>query len=238
MSVNQNPYYPTRPEASQPELRLDQCGFDIRQDRVVVNVGQIANLRSLGDLSGTLAVELWALESPYRGGQPQGQLLAATTIGEIAGQHFIADCRYDLIFREPPAGTWHISLVLREWSADGYLSRDYVNFAVPYTVATDSSVKRGDGDNLISVDFSASKKPSKKSAATAALSEQEPASAEKACVSLNRADLNELEQVKGVSKKLAKNIVATRPFSTLDDVLKVKGMGAKLLQKIRNYITL
>jgi competence ComEA-like helix-hairpin-helix protein len=232
MSVNQHHAY----NNPQPELTLEGCGFNINQNRVLITIGQISSHRSSGDLSGTLAIELWALKSPYQNGQPDGELVAATSIGELAGQHFIADCSYDLIFQEPPAGTWHMSLLLREWTAEGYISRDYVNFSIPYVAPVNSSTKRSEANNLIKLDFSAPKKSPTKTVASD--SAKPAAQDEKSYVSLNQAELNELEQVKGVSKKLAENIIATRPFNTLEEVLKVKGMGAKLLQKIRDYITL
>jgi DNA uptake protein ComE-like DNA-binding protein len=35
----------------------------------------------------------------------------------------------------------------------------------------------------------------------------------------------------GISEKQADNIVSTRPFKSLDDLLKVNGMGPKLLKR-------
>lgn len=56
-------------------------------------------------------------------------------------------------------------------------------------------------------------------------------------VSINRASVGELAAVKGVTKTLAAAIVASRPYATLDDVLKAKGMGAKLLEKLRKHLS-
>ena len=44
--------------------------------------------------------------------------------------------------------------------------------------------------------------------------------------------------MKGISKQLAAAIVAARPYAKLDDVISVKGMGQKLLEKLRSALTL
>ena len=52
---------------------------------------------------------------------------------------------------------------------------------------------------------------------------------------LNTADLNILTQVPGVTRQLAGNLIAARPFDTPEDCLKVKGMGKTLLGKLQTY---
>lgn len=227
----------TTPDLAADLVLAGNCGYTIQNDRVIIDIAEIANRRQLGDLSGTLAIELRALKQSQTAGPLEGQVLASTTIGEIAGQHFLADCRYDLIFQEPSQGSWQIVLALREWTGAGYVTRDQICFPVPYVVAGKPAIVRGETDNVISVNFAAPKEAETKTVPSAAVSTPNQAQA-KAAVSLNEASVDDIEAVKGVSKKLAENIVATRPFSSFDEVLKVKGMGAKLLQKIRDYITL
>lgn len=57
-------------------------------------------------------------------------------------------------------------------------------------------------------------------------------------VSINKATAAELAAIKGLSKTVAAAIVAARPYATLDDVARAKGMGAKLLAKLRAHLTL
>ncbi|MCQ3938400.1 MAG: hypothetical protein DPW18_15330 [Chloroflexi bacterium] len=52
---------------------------------------------------------------------------------------------------------------------------------------------------------------------------------------LNTADLDTLTQVPGVSRQLAANLIAARPFESADDCLKVKGMGRTLLGKLEIF---
>ncbi|MEE2730036.1 MAG: helix-hairpin-helix domain-containing protein [Pseudomonadota bacterium] len=241
-----------------------RCGFNIQDDRVSINIDSIANQRDNTNLSGTLAIELWALKQPYQGENFDGVALAGTTIGQIQGQHFIPQCQYDLMFREPPAGNWHLALMLREWNGAAYETRDYVNFTVPYSASWVPTVVKKPSDNVISVSFNetekteqtgakaAAQKPAKPAEKTAAKAElnqtaktaakkAEPKAAPKAqdsTLCLNTASQKEIAAIKGVSTKLAARLVEARPFKTLDDVLKVKGMGAKLLAKIEEVITL
>ena len=238
---------------------VGNCGYQIEDGRVVINIDRIANNRTLDNCSGTLSVELWALTQTYGGGPFDGIAVAGTRIGELYGDHFLSDCCYDLLFQEPPAGVWHMTLMLREWRDGGYVTRDYVSFVVPYQANIKPAILRN--DNVINVDFSKNERstPAAKAAEQTGLDKEnarpqevadkgaagdrqsdptpeKPAAAEG--VSLNQASVKEIAGVKGISRKLAENIVAKRPFESPDELLKVKGMGAKLLEKVRPFITL
>ena len=52
---------------------------------------------------------------------------------------------------------------------------------------------------------------------------------------LNTASKKELQSVKGIGPVLAERIIAVRPYRTVDDLLKVKGIGSKKLEIIRPY---
>ncbi|MGR8999231.1 MAG: ComEA family DNA-binding protein [Gammaproteobacteria bacterium] len=222
------------------------CGYEIQKDQVIINISGIANYRELENISGTLSIELWALDKPYTGAEFDGLALAGTSIGELFGQHSLSNCRYELNFQEPSAGTWYLTLMLREWTEMGYFTRDYVNFALPYIVSSNPVILRNETDNVINVSFSGNKKTSATAAveksnseATSEVSNSDQAKPQnETAISLNSASFKDIASVKGISKKLAENIDAARPFKSLDEVLKVKGMGPKLLKKIRDFITL
>lgn len=218
-----------------PSLTLSgNCGYEIQGDRIIITVDDIANRREAGNLSGSLALEIWALEKPYTGGQFAGLALAGTVIGQLAGGHGLAGCRYDLIFTEPPAGQWHLTLMLREWDGAGYVTRDHVNFNLPYHVSGKPLVTRRETDNVINVAFA---RPQKPAVQTGGDQPAKPAP-KPAGVSVNTASCEEIAAVKGISKKLAENIAAARPYGQWEDLLKIKGMGAKLLAKLREALTL
>jgi competence protein ComEA len=60
-------------------------------------------------------------------------------------------------------------------------------------------------------------------------------------VDINTADSAALESVPGIGKSLSQRIVAFRekngPFQSVDDLLKVQGVGEKSIQKLRPYLT-
>lgn len=235
------------PAASELAL-IGTCGYQIQNNRVVIDIAQIANQRDMGNLSGTLSVELWALKQPYTGFGFTGIALAGTTIGEIKGQHYLENCRYDLLYQEPPQGTWYFTLMLREWIGNAYTMRDYINFALPYLVTSNADVSSSQSDNVINVNFT-EKKPitvsdegvqtrrleNEKDQATVTATKVESPNTE---LSLNTASYQDILAVKGISKKLAENIIDKRPFKSFDEVKKIKGVGPKIMQKISEFFSL
>jgi competence ComEA-like helix-hairpin-helix protein len=65
-----------------------------------------------------------------------------------------------------------------------------------------------------------------------------PAARSNTRVSIQTASVEELSLVKGLNLKVAKEIVKSRPFATLDELVKVQGIGRKTFDKIRSFITL
>jgi competence protein ComEA len=60
-------------------------------------------------------------------------------------------------------------------------------------------------------------------------------------IDINTADSAALESVPGLGKSLSQRILAFRekngPFQSVDDLLKVQGIGEKSIQKLRPYLT-
>ncbi len=83
--------------------------------------------------------------------------------------------------------------------------------------------------------------------ASAAPAAAAPSAAPKAAASearpidLNTADSAALETVPGIGKSLSQRILTFRekngPFQSVDDLLKVQGVGEKSIQKLRPYLT-
>jgi len=57
-------------------------------------------------------------------------------------------------------------------------------------------------------------------------------------VSLNSGTLGELETLPGVGPATARRIVEHRPYSRVNDLLRVPGIGPKKLEKLRQSVTL
>ena len=56
-------------------------------------------------------------------------------------------------------------------------------------------------------------------------------------VNVNSADVKTLETLPGVSSSLANKIVAGRPYKSLDDLKKVKGMSQSKIDGLKNHVT-
>ena len=56
-------------------------------------------------------------------------------------------------------------------------------------------------------------------------------------VNLNTADLGTLESIPSIGPETARAIVAARPFATLDDLARIKGISAERLEQIRADVT-
>ncbi len=52
-------------------------------------------------------------------------------------------------------------------------------------------------------------------------------------VEINTASLEQLDEIIGIGPVLAQKIIDARPFSSVDDLLKVKGIGEKKFERIR-----
>jgi DNA uptake protein ComE-like DNA-binding protein len=76
-----------------------------------------------------------------------------------------------------------------------------------------------------------------KSAATATVVEP-PAGEGRRAVSVQTASVEELAKVKGLNLKLAREIVKARPFSSLNELVKVSGIGEKTLQRLKPLLKL
>ncbi|MEO0144658.1 MAG: helix-hairpin-helix domain-containing protein [candidate division WOR-3 bacterium] len=54
-------------------------------------------------------------------------------------------------------------------------------------------------------------------------------------VSLNNASYEELLEIPGIGPTLAKRIIENRPYRSIEDLKKVKGIGEKKFQILKNY---
>jgi DNA uptake protein ComE-like DNA-binding protein len=157
--------------------------------------------------------------------------------------------------------------MLREWTAAGPVSRDYVQFepielvapVVPVEVSEVAPASEPAVPPVAAAEPAVAAEPAAAAPVVAAVAEvatavtpepvaevkaapavvaAAPAPAAEVRVSVNRATEARLAQVKGISKALAKAIVAKRPYASLDDLKAVKGLGAKTLTKLRDLLQL
>jgi DNA uptake protein ComE-like DNA-binding protein len=211
-------------------------------------------------LSGTLALELWALPHRYEGGGFEGFALASVTLGSLAGGARWQGGSYDLALLVPPAGTYYLVLMLREWNGSGYVTRDFSNFSQTVTfplvfadIDADVELRQVSADDKVAgaLQRKQAEALGASSAASAAqASKPQPAvksrarsasrkgKAKSTAVAINEASEAELAGVSGLNASLAKRIARQRPFQELNDLLAVKGIGKRLLERLRDQVRL
>lgn len=215
---------------------LQDGAYRILNDRIVISIQKIANNRVNHNLSGTLRVQMCALPLT-RDPRAEPLILASTTIGEINDQHCLVDCVYDLIFQQPPTGSWQLCLQLSEWNGDDYVACDIAYFSLPYHVElTDaelthiepSVVEPETVQEAHSVNTAGRPEPVKKNATGYSAG----------YLAINKSKVDQLLKVKGVSKNVLKKLAAERPFPSDKAVLNVKGMGPVMLAKVIHSLSL
>ena len=125
--------YAERQQFVGPRLE-GSSGYRFDNDGVLLQAEGVRNTRDEDNLSGSLALELWALSEPYQGGDLRGTLLASAALGRLGGgseERYIE--RYAEL-NQAPVGEWRLALVLTEWTHVGHVARDFCNFALPYQV--------------------------------------------------------------------------------------------------------
>lgn len=56
------------------------------------------------------------------------------------------------------------------------------------------------------------------------------------CIDINKATVKELTALSGIGDKKAQDIIGGRPYRSVDDLTKVKGIGAKSVDKLRDQV--
>ena len=210
--------YPLQQAFALPRM-LGQVGYRFVDERVQIHIEALTNPRTADNLSGTLSLELWAMPQPYTGGDFTGTALAGVSIGQLAGQSVERNLSFDLprnqiVANHVASGQAHLVLMLREWTAAGYVTRDYACFAEP-------------------IEFAAPAQPT----LTTPKQTQEPAKAQSAASTKALSAM--LSSVKPSAKKHANKAAnaseADAPVDTTpskEEVLRSRGRGRKLLAKL------
>ena len=105
--------------------------YRIDNETLHIDVEEVINNRAQDNTSGTLSLEMWALSQPYEGGDFSGSQLASVSLGVLPGQHSLKNSRYALPLCMPEEGRWYLALMLREWHAGAFVTRDFVSFPQP-----------------------------------------------------------------------------------------------------------
>jgi DNA uptake protein ComE-like DNA-binding protein len=169
-------------------------------------------------------------------------------IGCLDGQASLERNRF-VVHAAPWPADSELTLMLREWTSAGYVTRDYRLLEQPaLTTAAAEPVAAVPAAEpaQASVPVATAAPAQAVTAATAVDSEpaqtrQLPSTKAQASaqrVSINRASAASISSLKGISDKVAASIVAHRPYSSLDDLLRAKGIGIKRLEQLRAQLEL
>jgi competence ComEA-like helix-hairpin-helix protein len=256
--------FPRSERFVQPQMR-GAVAYRIEGGRVHLSAEHIENPRDPANCSGTLVLELWALAAPYKGGNFRGVPLAGIVIGTLAGQTESATTSFELPFSSPPTGQWYFVMMLRESTAAGYVTRDFTNFSRPVVYGPSGSATTQTSDEVPASSLAKTNltqtAPSNAATAVAVTGScpdtapAPPTSAGKRrntaeapitpvvtgadqILSINTAAAEELAALDGISPKLAQAIIRKRPFSSLDELRRIRGITVKLLTRIRARLRL
>ncbi|MGC4093712.1 MAG: helix-hairpin-helix domain-containing protein [Polyangiaceae bacterium] len=241
--------YPRRELFPAPHI-VGAVGYRVIADEVELSANDVANPRPFGNVSGSLSLELWAERS--EGGKVVEHCMASATVDPIQGGFHIPNIAVRVPFSAPPAGSWCLSMRLREWSGSAGLStRDRREFDALYVTPSPAlpaaSASRPAPAAAAALPTSAAhtapaSRPAP-AASPAPAAAPPPAarpatSASPRLISVQTASADEIVAATGLPLKVAKEIVKSRPFKSLDDLVKVSGIGEKRLQQLRKQLTL
>lgn len=96
-----------------------------------ISVAKISHTRS-GN-TGSLKLSVWATKSPYRGGTLSGYQLGVVTKAALKPGYSYSAVKNTAKYKAPPAGGYHITLILSEYDGSEYVIRDYIPASSTYT---------------------------------------------------------------------------------------------------------
>lgn len=113
-----------------PYLRFNgNSGYSRRGDTVSLFADRIDNLDTAGTASGSLALQLWACESPYAGGGLTGLKIAEAPLGVLDAGCFLAPVTSDVPASYPESGDFAMAMVIAQWDGEGFnLVHDFHNY--------------------------------------------------------------------------------------------------------------
>lgn len=83
--------------------------------------------------TGSLKLSVWATKSPYKGGTLSGYQLGVVTKAALKPGYSYTDVKNTSKYKAPPAGGYHITLILSEYDGNEYVIRDYIPASTTYT---------------------------------------------------------------------------------------------------------
>jgi hypothetical protein len=104
-----------------PHIHINgNSGYSRHGDTVSLFADGIDNANNVDVSSDNLALQLWACQSPYYGGDLAGWKLAELQLGPLQANHQLAPVKSDVLASFPESGDYAIALVIAEWDGEGF----------------------------------------------------------------------------------------------------------------------
>ena len=104
-----------------PYIHLNgNSGYSRHGDTVSLFADSIDNANDADVSSDNLALQLWACQTPYNGGNLEGWKLAEFQLGPLQANHQLASIKSDLQANFPESGDYAIAMVIAEWDGEGF----------------------------------------------------------------------------------------------------------------------
>lgn len=200
------------------------------------------HISSPGNFSGELYLQLWALDAQFDGVQLRGQRIATLELGQLFSGNAFTDVMGEVPVQVPADGEYHIVLALVEQQNGIDYIHDWRGYACtevfsaapqidsPVTPAAPvGTVTAEDVAEAVAALEAPSAKTKPKRAKVA-----KPAKDSR--LNVNTAKESAIASLNGVTKPVAKHIINNRPYKRLEDLLEVKGIGKKVLEKLKSQI--
>lgn len=135
---------------------LGTSSYSTNGSDITISVDRITNYRSVGSISGTLALQIWLTNYYHTGGTIYGNKITEISIGQLSGGYQFSNVSRTGSFPiyTLTHGSYWVVLVLAEWTGFSYETIDYLVFSekvivdLPEFVGNVSYKRNGSAINL------------------------------------------------------------------------------------------
>lgn len=116
---------------SEAQTRLSITGrtrYTLKGDQVTIYAEKLTNNSPVGTHSGSIKIQLWATFTQYTGGTLNGYKIAEIDLGVLNGGNMFREINRTIYTKNPPPGSYFMSIVLAEYNQGKYWTSDWKNY--------------------------------------------------------------------------------------------------------------
>lgn len=115
--------------AAQTQLSISgRTRYTLKGDQVTIYAERLSNKSPVGTHSGSIRIQLWATFTQYTGGTLNGYKIAEIDLGVLNGGNDFREINRTLYVKNPPPGSYFMSIVLAEYNNGKYWTADWKNY--------------------------------------------------------------------------------------------------------------